>query len=398
MHKHKEKDEVFYLQSGKVLLEVAGKEHTMKPGDFIHIRAGDAHRFTGLEDSEIFEFSTTHSEDDSYRSTVSGHVDEERYERQSDLIHSFKDAKVLVLGDVMLDTYVEGAINRISPEAPIPIVRYEASRHVPGGAANAARNVVSLGGKAILIGVRGSDEPGRTLESLLKKEKVRSDLITDRGRCTTEKQRLTGGNDHQMLRVDYEHTHFVPSDVHKKILEKYKKHLKEVDVVLLSDYAKGVFTSTLLEKCISLAKKAKKPVLLDPKPQDSSYLSDVRGVSLLLPNRREAQILVDDASDAMEEIGVELVRAVRGDVLLTLGEGGMILIERSGEVHAFPALASGVIDVSGAGDTVAAACALTLASDGALPDAADIANRAASVVVMEPGTAVVDREELLGVL
>src|SRR3989344_1107021 len=215
MHSHKEKDEVFYVQSGKVLLELHGKKQILNPGDFIHIPPGTPHRFTGIENSEIFEFSTTHDEGDSYRSELSGHIDQDRYDREVALIEGFSKVHVLVVGDAMLDTYIEGSVSRVSPEAPIPIVRGRAQWHVPGGAANVSRNVVSLGGKSTLIGVRGADHAGKTLESLLKKGNSASHLIVDRTRCTTQKQRIVGNGKHQVTRIDYEETADVSSAIQK---------------------------------------------------------------------------------------------------------------------------------------------------------------------------------------
>lgn len=397
MHSHKEKDEVFYLQSGKVLLELNGERYTLNPGDFIHIKQGDPHRFTGLADSEIFEFSTTHKEDDSYRTELSGHVDQDRYDRQVALAHSMKGAHILVVGDAMLDTYVTGSVDRISPEAPIPVVKQNNRWDVPGGAANVARNVTCLGGSATLIGVRGGDEAGQELEKLLKKEGVVSHLVVDRSRCTTQKQRVMGDGMQQITRIDFEQTHSISTDLQKRILVKIKADLKNADVMLISDYAKGVLTPKFLQKIITIAKKAKVPVVLDPKPFGPEYLEYVHGVTVFTPNRKEALMLCSPETDP-KRIAKTLMKELKANVLLTLGGDGMMLMPRKGKVETFAALGREVVDISGAGDTVAATLALVLGAGGSLSDATDISNRAASVVVGKHGTATLNFEELLSAL
>lgn len=390
VHQHKEKDEVFYVLKGKVLLELGKKNYTMNVGDFVHVARNTPHRFTGLEDSEIMEFSTTHKEEDSYRLTQSGHVEQARFDREAATVDRFKDVSVLVIGDVMLDMYVEGKVDRVSPEAPIPVVQYRGEFQVPGGAANAARNVSSLGGKATVIGVIGTDAYGKTLARLLKKEGVASLLLTDASRHTIRKQRIMSG-DHQMLRLDYEAVHPLSSVLQKKLMTTVATALKKADVLLLSDYAKGLFSPETLTHCIALAKKAGVPVILDPKPKDASYLAAIRGVDLLTPNKKEAEILAGNVPP--EEACAVLAQRLKTNVLVTLGEAGMLL-HANKKTKAFPALTHDVADVSGAGDTVAATLALCLGCDAEMEDAADLANRAASIVVRKPGTATASQEEL----
>ncbi|TSC58894.1 MAG: D-beta-D-heptose 7-phosphate kinase / D-beta-D-heptose 1-phosphate adenosyltransferase [Candidatus Peregrinibacteria bacterium Greene0416_19] len=398
MHEHKKKDEVFYLQSGKVQLELDGEMFTLSPGDFIHIPAGLPHRFTGLEDSEIMEFSTMHDEEDSYRSEFSGHVEQDRYDRQSALIEKFKGLPVLVVGDVMLDTYLVGSIDRVSPEAPIPVVRYRSEHSVPGGAANAAMNAAKLGAKVSLVGVCGDDAPAKELEKLLAAGGVKPVLIQDRKRRTTLKNRILAESGQQVVRLDYEEDESVPPTLGKKLLAQVEKLLPKCKALLLSDYAKGVFTPEVLAACIKLAAKAKVSVVLDPKPLDSSYLEAARGATVVTPNRREAQILASSASKSPEDLGHMLAKKIRGSVLLTLGAHGMLLIARDGSTQSFPALTREVSDVSGAGDTVTAVLTLVLAAGGSLADGADLSNRAASVVVTKQGTATLTPEEFLRVL
>jgi rfaE bifunctional protein kinase chain/domain len=398
MHRHEEKDEVFYVQSGKVAMELNGKTTTLYPGDFVHVAAGKQHRFTGLEDSEIIEFSTNHREDDSFRTELSGHVEQERFDRQRGVIRRFSKASVLVLGDVMLDTYVAGDVTRISPEAPIPVVLQRSRRHVPGGAANAGANIASLGGRATVVGVVGSDSAGKELAGLLNKLGVRSALVQDAKRVTTEKQRVTGNSGHQLVRIDHEDVHALPSAVERKLLQALKRELRKHDVLLLSDYAKGVFSPALLKSCIAAARKARVPVILDPKPHGPDYVSSIRGVVLVTPNRAEANVLAGGGSKSIRTVAHAIARRIAAPVLCTLGPDGMMLVSPKNEILGFPALASGVVDVSGAGDTVASTVALSLAAGALLHDAVDIANRAASVVVEKAGTATLTSAELLRVL
>lgn len=398
MHSHAKKDEVFYLQSGKVLLEIDGKSHTMKAGDFVHVQTGLPHRFTGLEDSEIIEFSTTHDEADSHRTEFSGHVEQERFDRQCALVDAFPKTPVLVVGDVMLDTYLFGSVDRVSPEAPIPVVRYRAERSVPGGAANAAINTASLGAPVTLIGVTGADAAAKDLERLLKRGKVTAILLSDTSRATTRKNRVLAEGGQQIVRLDYEQNETLSPALTKRLLAHVKKLLPKHKALLLSDYAKGVLAPAVLEECIALARAAGVPVVVDPKPADSSALRSMRGATVITPNRREAQILASVASKNTSQIGDLLAGEINSNVLLTLGAEGMLLVEKNNRQTAFAALVREVTDVSGAGDTVSVVLTLTLGAGGALTDGADMANRAAGIVVTKQGTASVSRDELLRVL
>jgi D-beta-D-heptose 7-phosphate kinase / D-beta-D-heptose 1-phosphate adenosyltransferase len=402
MHSHKEKDEVFYIQSGKILLELDGKEYTLRPGDFMHIPAGSPHRFTGLEKSEIFEFSTNHKEEDSYRTEYSGHIEQDRFEREAELLKAFKAVRVLVIGDVMLDTYVEGSVERISPEAPIPVMKKKNRKDCLGGAGNAARNVTSLGGKATLVGVRGDDQAGKRIEALLKKSKVSSALIADERWPTLEKHRVVSGAQ-QIVRIDFEEDYVATSAIQKKLFAHITKHLKKCDVVLLSDYAKGVFSPSFLKEIIALANRVNIPTILDPKPFGPEYMSIARGVTLMKPNHKETLAMVSHKFPVtrnrdVSRIGQFLSRSLKSDILLTLGAQGMHLHPRQGQHMTFPALAHEVADISGAGDTVSAVLALSVGAGAQLSDAVDLANRAASIVVGKKGTATVSSEELKDVL
>jgi len=398
MHSHREKDEVFYLQSGKVLMELGGERFVLQPGDFVHVPTNTPHRFTGLEASEIFEFSTNHREDDSYRSTTSGHIEQERFDRQSKLVERFRKTKVLVVGDVMLDTYLSGSVDRISPEAPIPIVHFQKKTSFPGGAANAARTVAALGGQPTLLGVRGDDTPGRELETLLKKDGVRVRLLVDAQRATTQKQRIVAGNAHQIVRLDTEENTPLSAPQVRSLLRHIETLLKTHDALLLSDYAKGLFSPAVLRSCIAIARRQRKPVIVDPKPIDASYLSSVQGVTLITPNRKEALLLSGRGNGTPETIGKILATKLKAAVLLTLGAEGMLLIQPGKALCRLSACAREITDVSGAGDTVAAVITMVLGLKGDLVDAVDLANRAAGVVVGKAGTATLTPAELLEVL
>ena len=390
MHSHKKKDEVFYLQSGKVLLEMDGKSYVMKPGDFVHVQTGLPHRFTGLADSEIMEFSTTHDEADSYRSELSGHVEQARYDRESTLISAFKNVSILVVGDVMLDSYVVGSVERVSPEAPIPVVRQKGLWSVPGGAANAALNAAQLGSKPTLIGIIGKDAQGILLQKELKKLRVSAKLFVDKSdRITTHKQRVIAGAGQQIVRVDSEDRTPLDTRAEKRILADVKKLLPKHDVLLLSDYAKGVLTPTVLATCVRMAAKYKIPVVLDPKPQDSEYLQGIKGLTVITPNRKEAQLLLGRTKKP-----AELTKHATY-ALLTEGAEGMFLYRKGKASLHLSAHTHEVADVSGAGDTVATVVALALGAKGDIEDAVDLANRAAGIVVTKQGTATVTPEELL---
>ncbi len=398
MHTHELKDEVFYIQKGKVLMEIGEEKNVMEPGDFIHISPKTPHRFTGIEDSEIFEFSTNHQEDDSYRTEFSGHIDQDKFARQEKLVHSFLNTPVLIVGDVMLDTYIRGSVDRISPEAPIPVLHASSRNSLPGGAANAALNVASLGGRATLIGVRGADSAGDELERLLKDRGVKTCLIKDRSRSTTEKQRLMGTKTHQLVRVDFEDNSPVSSPIEKRITEKVEMEIKDNKSILLSDYAKGIFGQKTLKNCISIAKKNGKFSILDPKPKDASYLRNAIGVNLISPNKKESFLLDGFTSSSIEDTAKNLAGKLKTDVLLTLGGDGMMLSPCKGKLSSFPTIAQDVADVTGAGDTVSAVIALAVAAGGELSDAIDLANHAAGVAVSKAGAATVSPDELLGSL
>ncbi|MFO1346691.1 MAG: D-glycero-beta-D-manno-heptose-7-phosphate kinase [Rhodocyclaceae bacterium] len=301
-------------------------------------------------------------------------------------------ARLLVVGDVMLDRYWFGDVSRISPEAPVPVVKVEKSEERPGGAANVARNAAALGAQVSLLSVVGDDEAGVALGRLMEREKVRTSLHLDAAISTTVKLRVIG-RQQQLLRIDFETT---PShEVLRAKLAEFEKLLSDCDVVILSDYGKGGLAH--IAEMIRLARAAGKRVLVDPKGDDYSKYA---GATVITPNRSELREVVGRwGSD--EDLAARANR-LRGElsldaVLVTRSEEGMTLF-RDGAVFHEPARALEVYDVSGAGDTVIATLAVMMAAGESWESAVHIANLAGGIVVGKLGTAVVSRDELAGAL
>ena len=302
-----------------------------------------------------------------------------------------KSARVLVVGDVMLDRYWYGDVNRISPEAPVPVLKFRRSEERPGGAANVARNAAALGARVTLLSVVGLDEAGRRIAALLREEKITARLHHDRTIDTTVKLRVIGPPRHQLLRIDFETT---PShEILRSKLDDYAQRVGGCDAVILSDYGKGGLAH--ITRMIRLARRYGKPVLVDPKGEDFSRYA---GATLMTPNISEFRA-VAGAWKTERELTARAQRLRRklkvGSLLVTRGEEGMTLFDRNGRLHT-PAQAREVADVSGAGDTVIATLAVMLASGRGLPEAVHMANRAAGIVVGKFGTAVVGPDELFG--
>lgn len=296
--------------------------------------------------------------------------------------------KILIVGDVMLDRYWFGKVNRISPEAPVPIVHVQREDLRPGGAANVAANIVALGGKTTLIGVVGKDEAGEKLAGILKERAIDPYLYVDDTMPTTLKLRVIG-HQQQMIRLDFEQKPDAGFVVARD--EQFKALLPDADVVVLSDYGKGVLLHG--ESLIALAKAAGKPVIVDPKGRDWERY---RGATLVSPNRGELREMVGEwASEADLTDKVQKLRAMYNfdSVLVTRSEEGMTLFDDEGRFHV-QTRAQEVYDVSGAGDTVIGTLALMLAEGYPRDQAVMLANRAAGIVVGKLGTATVSREEL----
>jgi rfaE bifunctional protein kinase chain/domain len=297
-------------------------------------------------------------------------------------------ARLLVVGDVMLDRYWFGDVSRISPEAPVPVVKVERTEDRPGGAANVARNAVALGAQVSLLSVVGDDEPGTTLARLIEGGGISAGLHVDPAISTTVKLRVIG-RQQQLLRIDFE---TAPShEVLRAKLAEFESRLPDCDVVILSDYGKGGLAH--IGEMIRMAHDAGKKVLVDPKGDDYSKYA---GATIITPNRAELREVVgrwkDDAELAQK---AEALRSQLGldALLVTRSEEGMSLFHADGMVHE-KAVAREVFDVSGAGDTVIAALAVMLAHGSDWAEAIHVANVAAGVVVGKLGTAVVTRDEL----
>ena len=297
-------------------------------------------------------------------------------------------ARVLIVGDVMLDRYWFGDVERISPEAPVPVVKIARSEERPGGAANVARNVAALGARAMLLSATGRDEAAEALMRLLDDERIHTSLLRDAALRTTVKLRVIG-RQQQLLRIDFEQP--PPHELLASNLDEFDALLPKCDALVLSDYGKGglAHIGTMIER----ARAAKKPVLVDPKGDEWDRH---RGATLITPNRSEFRQV---AGRARDEADLERrAQALRRDLdlqalLITRSEEGMSLYSDDGALT-IPARAREVFDVSGAGDTVIATLGALLAAQAPLPVAMSIANEAAGIVVGKLGTAVAEADEL----
>ena len=317
--------------------------------------------------------------------------------RIKNIILRFNSARILVIGDVMLDEFVWGSVSRISPEAPVPVVWVNRESIMPGGASNVANNAATLGAKVIIAGIIGSDDKGRILSRELGRKGIDcGGLIVDAGRPTTIKTRVIAHHQ-QVVRIDREKTDELSDEALNKVIKFISSRIKEVDAVIIEDYGKGLITPKLLKKVVPLARRHKKIITVDPKEEHFSYY---KGVTSITPNRFEAQNAVnfrikDDAS--LVRAGRAILKNLGSEtVLITLGENGMCLFEKGRpNPLRIPTVAQEVFDVSGAGDTVISAFTLALCCGATGETAAHIANCAAGIVVGKVGIAVVTKEELI---
>ncbi len=311
-------------------------------------------------------------------------------------VSEFSSCRVLVLGDAILDEYLLGDCSRISPEAPVPVLKVHSHRQGLGGAANTAANIVSLGGHATLIALVGTDTAGQTLKQ--RASEVGIDLIAiDHGLTTLRKTRVIGQHQ-QIVRLDYEDIPPPSPSLESEIVSAFATAIRECAIVVISDYAKGFLSLPLARTLIGDAHQAGRKVIVDPRPQHRDFYE---GCDYLTPNWKESRALlhVPDAEATPSETATTaaaLAKELDANIVLTLGPQGIRFCSRSGdEQFAQPTTAREVFDVSGAGDTVAAAFALSLAACADHPSAVALANRAASVVVGKFGTATVSSEEVL---
>jgi D-beta-D-heptose 7-phosphate kinase/D-beta-D-heptose 1-phosphate adenosyltransferase len=313
------------------------------------------------------------------------------------LLQAIARQTVLCVGDLMLDEFVYGEVSRISPEAPAPVIAVQRSEINIGGAGNVARNIAAIGARCIFVALIGEDEAGRSLVAELAREsRIEPVLVRDPARPTTRKVRFVSEHfSSHMLRADWETAAAASGEIERRLLDAILPQLERADIVLLSDYAKGVLTARVIRETIDAANKLGKRVIVDPK---SANFVIYRGATLLTPNRKEFSAATRTAADTDEEIAAAAQDAMAlaecGAMLVTKSEHGMTLVPRGGEAIHVPALPVKVRDVSGAGDTVAAVLAVVLASGADWATAMRAASAAAAVAVSKNGTAVVTPGEL----
>ncbi len=315
------------------------------------------------------------------------------------LLNGFHAARVIVLGDVMLDRFVYGSVERISPEAPIPVVNVERLLDMPGGAANVARNIAALGARATLLGVVGDDPAAADLRmQLAASPSIDAQLITDASRPTSLKTRYVADGQ-QVMRADRESRAPLSAAVERRLLEAFAASLQDAHVIVLSDYAKGVLSDSVTRAAIDTARAAGKVVIVDPK---SKNVARYRGATMLTPNRLELQQACGQEclTDAEVVAGARRIldQKVCDYMIVTRGKDGMSVIGGGDITAHLPTAARQVYDVSGAGDTVVAAISLGLAAGGEIVQAASLANMAAGIVVGKRGTATVTTGELMAAL
>jgi D-beta-D-heptose 7-phosphate kinase / D-beta-D-heptose 1-phosphate adenosyltransferase len=315
------------------------------------------------------------------------------------ILDGFHAARVLVLGDVMLDRFVYGSVERISPEAPIPVVSVERFSDMPGGAANVARNIAAMGARVVLLGVVGEDAwAGDLRTQLAASPTIDVRLIADSSRPTSVKTRYVADGQ-QVMRADRESRAALAAVVERSVLDKFSLALRDAAVVVLSDYAKGVLSDSVTRAAIDIARRAGKTIIVDPKSKD---LSRYQGATVLTPNRLELQQACGQECVTDEQVvnGARqiLEQKICEVMIVTRGKDGMSVIQADGSAVHLPTAARQVFDVSGAGDTAAAAISVSVAVGAEVGQAAALANIAAGIVVGKRGTATVTATEILAAL
>lgn len=311
-------------------------------------------------------------------------------------IEKFKHQTILVIGDVVLDKYIWGDVKRISPEAPVQVVHVKNETFVPGCAGNVACNISALGARCFIVGLVGNDNAKDLLKSRLESQGVDASGLCETHVPTIQKTRIIAGHQ-QLLRIDHE---IVCENAQEdKMIDFIERHLNEIDLIAVSDYAKGVVTPKIMEYLV----KCGKPVVVDPKPKNMNSNDDLEvrqlyaGVEVIKPNIGEAEIFTGMKASSEEHvagIGRTLMKMFNANVVLTRGKDGISVFEKSGEISQFPTRAREVFDVTGAGDTVMAALCIAKSTGASLKEAAIIANHAGGIKVGKVGTAVVTAQEL----
>jgi len=307
-----------------------------------------------------------------------------------------KPPAILVIGDLMIDHYIWGDATRLSPEAPVPIVNIKNESTTLGGAANVAQNLVALGAKVTLSGVIGSDTFGERLIEIMAGENLATDaIIMDKSRPTTVKTRVVAGS-HQLVRVDREVTATIRSELEDELVDKLDHYINEVDIVLFSDYGKGLFSHDLTHRLIELAKGKYKKVIVDPKGLD---YSKYKGAFIIKPNRKELSEAaktgpIKNIEDLQKSSKIIFKQTEAEYLVVTLSEEGMVIVDEIG-YQMLPVKATAVFDVTGAGDTVLATMAYFIASGLSIEEACELANHAAAIVIRRVGSATTTINEIL---
>lgn len=318
-------------------------------------------------------------------------------DRVRHLIAGFEHTTVLVVGDVMLDRFLVGSVTRISPEAPVPVVAFDHEMRRIGGAANVAHNVSALGSRVRLAGVVGRDEPGGDLAAACREAGIDARLAVDPARPTTTKVRIVTERNQQVARVDYEMDSEVAGSVEDAVITEMDQAREPIGVIVISDYLKGCITRRVMSAAIATGRRLGVPVLVDPKIPHLDYYA---GATLITPNHHEAETATHSRIRTHDEARAAArafrTRAACEAVLMTRGDQGMWLLDARIEGY-LPAAAREVADVTGAGDTVIAMLALSLAAGASLPEAAWLANQAAAIVVGKFGPATITRAELTAI-
>lgn len=315
--------------------------------------------------------------------------------RITELIGNTAGKRIAIVGDVMLDQYIWGSVSRISPEAPVPVVEVNSESVRLGGAANVANNITALGAEPFLIGVIGKDRNGEILSTLMVDAGLSSDgLLIDSSRPTTIKSRVIAHNQH-VVRFDRESTTDLNESIAEKLISVLKNNIDGIDGIILQDYNKGIFTKNTIANVTRLAQKYNKLITVDPK---FNNFFEYRDVTVFKPNRRELEQAFGAqlrSNDDFYRYGFELLQRLQPQtVLITRGEEGMTLIERSGAVHHVPTRTRSVADVSGAGDTVIATLTVMMAAGADVREASAIANFAGGVVCEEIGIVPIEHDRL----
>lgn len=311
------------------------------------------------------------------------------------ILKGFSRRKVLVLGDIMLDHYIWGRVERISPEAPVPVLDVQKEDFRLGGAANVALNLRALGAEVFLCGVIGKDESGTMVRDLLKKQGINSTaVITEPKRPTTRKTRIGAANQ-QIVRIDHENRIDIQEKTELQLMEKLNGILPEIDAVIIEDYNKGLMTETLIDNTIKAVRKHKKLISVDPKQKN---FFQYQQVDVFKPNYNELQrnlgVVFENDAEFDRQARLLKARLKCRNLVITRGEKGLYVFSEQNEVHHIPTFAREVFDVSGAGDTVISALTLSLCEDCDIQTAAIIANHAAGIVCGKMGTATASIEEI----